>query len=143
MAWNMPPNDAVSAVCAMICPMDARVVPVTPAFAAPYRGRWPAPACLVAFFIVIHLSLMVTSLPCGTSPPSATGHGAETCARSLARACTVVAQAVEPVPLLPLALAVLLAPGIVALGLRAVALPPVDWLWHPRRRRALLQVFLR
>ncbi len=136
-------NDAVSAVCAMMCPMNARVVPVTPAFAAPYRGRWPALACLVAFFIVMHLSLMVASRPCAAATPSAAVHDTESCARPLARACTVVEQAVEPVPLMPVALVVLLALGIVTLGFRAVALPAGDWLWPPQQRRALLQVYLR
>ena len=123
--------------------MNARVIPPTPTFSAPNRGRWPALACLVAFVVVVHLSLMAASLPCGTSLPPATSHCTETCPTSVTRACTVVEQAVEPVPLMPFVLVALLALGIVAQCLRAVVPPPVDWLWHPQRRRALLQVFLR
>lgn len=90
--------------------------------------------------VVVYLSLMML---CGTAPPPATPHCGETCPTSVARGCAVVEQAIEPVPLLPFALVALLALGIVALCHRAGAPLPVDWRWHPQRRRALLQIFLR
>ncbi|MDQ6906852.1 MAG: hypothetical protein M3176_08490 [Chloroflexota bacterium] len=119
------------------------MIPPTPTFSSPNRGRWPALACLVAFVVIVHLSLMAASLTCGTSAPPAVSHCTETCPTSVTRACTVVEQAVEPVPLMPLVLIALLALSMVALCRKAVTPSPVDWLWHPQRCRAFLQVFLR
>lgn len=122
--------------------MSARLVPPTPIRPAPTRGRWPALACLFAFVVVVHLSLMAASMPCGTSVAPRAPNCTEMCSTSLTRACTVVEQAVEPIPLTPFVLFALFMFGTVALYRRAVILFSVDWLWHPHRRRALLQVFL-
>ncbi len=135
------PNDAVAAACAIIYPMSTRIAPPAPVGRSRNRVRWSSLACLFAF-VVVHLSLMAASLSCGTSVPPAARHCGETCPPSLTRACTVVEQAVEPVPLTPFVLVALLALGMIAQYRRAVAPSPVDWLWHPQRRRALLQVFL-